>query len=71
MGAVSLAALKQARYRARQRTARAVYRTEADADRLADALVRSGRLAEADVWRRDRIERALSEMIDEWIAEVL
>jgi len=39
--------------------------------RLVDALARTGRLAEADVWRRDAIERALSELIEDWIAEAL
>jgi hypothetical protein len=39
--------------------------------RLLDALVRSGRLEEGDIWRRDRIEEALSLTIAARIDEVL
>lgn len=70
--AASLAAVKQARYRARQRhPARCVLKVEVEHARLLDALVRSRRLEERDTWRRDRIEEALSLTIAAWIDEVL
>jgi hypothetical protein len=72
MSSVSLAAEKQRRYRQRQRhPSRSVLRCEVEQGRLVDALVRSGRLAERDCWRRDLIEEALSLTIAAWIDEVL
>lgn len=68
----SSVAIRQARFRARQRhPAHAVYRVEVEAGRTIDALVSAGRLDVADVWRRDRIEEALSLTIAAWIDEVL
>ena len=56
---------------AHKKVFRAVYRVETDRDRLVDALVRSGRLAAGDTWRRDRIEESLSLTVAAWVDEVL
>ncbi len=63
-------ALKQRRYRERQREpVRAVYRIEAEQDRLIEALIASDRLSENEAWRRDLVELAVSQLVDEWITE--
>jgi hypothetical protein len=58
--------LNQRRYRERQRSpARVVVRIEIDRDSAIEALIRSGRLLEAECWRRDRLEHALSLVMHE------
>ena len=65
-------ALKQRRYRERQREpVRAVYRIEAEQDRLIEALIASDRLSENEAWRRDLVELAVSQLVDEWIRRTL
>jgi hypothetical protein len=54
---------RQARWRRRQQASRAIFRIEADRDRLIDKLIEAGWLREADSWRRDLVEQALTRAI--------
>ena len=66
----TLVAIRQARYRSRQRApARCVYRIEVERDRLLAALVASGWLAAANAQHRDQIEMALSRMLEAWLEQ--
>ncbi len=63
---------RQRRFRARQREpARIIVRVEAEHGRLLDALIASDRLTEAEAWRKDLVELALSQVVDEWIKGTL
>ena len=58
---MSVAAIKQRRYRERQREpARIVLRIEAEHALLIEALIASDRLTESETWRRDLVELALT-----------
>jgi hypothetical protein len=47
-----------------------VYRVEVLRDKLLNKLIDAGWLTEANCWRRDLIEAALSYVIAEWAAKV-
>lgn len=65
-------AVRQARFRARQRhPARGIYRLEVEQERVIDALVTSGKLSEDDAGYRSHVEEALSLVIAAWADEVL
>jgi hypothetical protein len=56
---------RQLRWQLRQsEPVRAVYRVELARDKLLNKLIDAGWLSEADSWRRDSIERALSIAIE-------
>lgn len=61
-------ALMQRRWRERQKhPVRYVCRIEYERDGLLRALLNTGRLPQADIWRRDLVERQLSLLIAEWV----
>jgi hypothetical protein len=62
-------AVRQARFRDRQREDRAVFRVEVERDALIEALVSSGRLSPAEFLSRDCVENSLSRLIAEWVSE--
>jgi hypothetical protein len=59
-------AVRQARFRSRQRDDRCVYRVEVDRDAVVEMLVGLRRLTRQDAEHRDRVEQALSLAINEW-----
>jgi hypothetical protein len=61
--------VRQARFRERQRDDRVVYRVEVERDAVLDFLVSTRRLSRDEILNRDLVERALSELIAEWIRD--
>jgi hypothetical protein len=59
-------ALRLQRLRARRKAGRTVYQIETDEHAVAQALIRSLRLSEAETQDRKRIERALADVVAEW-----
>jgi hypothetical protein len=59
--------VRKARYLRRQDAGLAVYQIEARVNALAEALIRSGRLSEAEALRRSRVEGALGEIVDDFV----
>jgi hypothetical protein len=58
---------RQLRWRIRQQEPlRSVYRVEVLRDKLLNKLIDAGLVAEADCWRRDLIEAALSRVLEEF-----
>lgn len=58
---------RQSRWRIRQQEPlRSVYRVEVLRDKLLNKLIDTGWLSEADSWRRDLIEAALSHVLEEF-----
>ena len=64
-------ALYQRRWRARQKNpVHAVYQIEFERDAVQCALIKTGRLTQAEIERRDFVGRALCSVIAEWTAKV-
>jgi hypothetical protein len=59
----------QARWRDRVRHRRVVLQIEIELDKVADALLTSGRLSESEAWRRQRLEEEISRLVDQWARE--
>jgi hypothetical protein len=57
---------RQAKWRARIRDGRAVYKLDVDRDRVIEALIVSGRLSEDAALRRSEIERELAAVVEQW-----
>jgi hypothetical protein len=69
--ALNASALYQRRWRARRKNpVRVVSLVEHERDAVLHALIKSGRLSQAEVSRRNLVERELSLLIAEWAAEV-
>jgi hypothetical protein len=62
-------AVRQARFRDRQRDNCSVYRIEVERDAVLEALVATGRLLPAETLSRDRVEQELSLLIMQWATE--
>jgi hypothetical protein len=58
---------RQARWRARQRDGLSYYRFPLPRDRLAEAMIVSGRLSEDASRRRSEVERELAAVIAQWM----
>jgi hypothetical protein len=65
------AADRQRRYRQRQQRGSVVYRLDVDRDVVLGGLLESGRLTEGEALRRQLVERALAEVLEEWAARWL
>jgi hypothetical protein len=63
----SAAAARKRAYKARQKIGQAVFRVTADEDRLAEALIASGRISEDAAVDRAKIEAALSQVVADWV----
>src|SRR5262245_41207008 len=60
------AAVRARRSRARRRQGTACLRVETDEFRLAEALLRAGRLNESEALQRPLIERELTRLVGDW-----
>ncbi len=61
---------RQKRRRQRQRRGIAVFHVDARENRLIEAMLRAGRISERNAMHRRLVEEALSQIIDQWIAEI-
>lgn len=69
--AATASAIRQRRYRERQRNPiHTVCQIEIERDAVLRALIKTGRLTQADIKRRDLVRRTLSSVIAEWAAKV-
>lgn len=67
----SVVGVRQKRWRERQKyPVRIVGRIEYERDAALRALLKTGRLSQAETQRRVLVDHALSLVIDEWVAEV-
>ena len=58
---------RQARWRARHREGRAIFRLDLPHDRVVEALIVSGRLSEDAALRRSEVERELAAVALQWV----
>jgi len=57
---------RQARWRARVREGRVIFKLELPHDRVIEALIVSRRLSEAAALRRSEVERELAAVVEQW-----
>ena len=62
---------RQRRSRLRRRQGRALLRVEANEFDLVAALLKAGRLCEADGLQRPKVEQALTKLVEDWTARWL